>query len=73
METSWWSYAVQSYGGIQQMIGFRPGLRVVGAEDVEIGFEFLIGLFSLSVGLRVVGGEEFDVIFQEMGEFPCEY
>ena len=47
-------------------------MRVVGAEDAEIGFKFLIGLFSLSVGLRVVGGEEFDVIFQETGEFPCE-
>ena len=47
-------------------------MRVVGTEDVEIGFEFLIGSFGLSVGLRVVGGGEFDIIFQEMGEFPCE-
>ena len=48
-------------------------MRVVGTEDVEIGFEFLIGLFSLSVGLRVVGGGEFDVIFQVMGKLSCEY
>ena len=47
-------------------------MRVVGAEDAEIGFELLIGLFGLSVSLRVVGDGEFDVILQEMSEFPCE-
>ena len=47
-------------------------MRVVGTEDAEIGFEFLIGSFGLSVGLRVVGGEEFDIIFQETGKFSCE-
>ena len=49
-----------------------PGLRVVGAEDAEIGFEFLICLFGLSVGLRVVGSGEFNIIFQETGEFSCK-
>ena len=49
-----------------------PGLRVVSTEDVEIGFEFLIGSFGLSIGLRVVGSGEFDVIFQEMGKLSCE-
>ena len=48
-------------------------MRVVGTEDAEIGFKFLIGLFSLSVGLRVVGGGEFDIIFQAMGKLSCEY
>ena len=47
-------------------------MRVVGAEDVEIGFEFLIGSFGFSVGLRVVGGGEFDIISQETGKFSCE-
>ena len=47
-------------------------MRVVGTKDVEIGFEFLIGLFSLFVGLRVVGGGEFDIIFQEMDKFSCK-
>ena len=47
-------------------------MRVVGTEDAEIGFEFLIGSFGLSIGLRMVGGGEFDIIFQEMGEFSCE-
>ena len=50
----------------------HPGLRVVGTEDAEIGFEFLIDSFGLSIGLRVVGGGEFDVIFQKMGKFSCE-
>ena len=49
-----------------------PGLRVVSTEDVEIGFEFLIGSFGLSIGLRVVGSGEFDVIFQELGKLSCE-
>ena len=47
-------------------------MRIVGIEDVEIGFEFLIGSFGLSVGLRMVGSGEFDIIFQEMGKFSCK-
>ena len=47
-------------------------MRVVGTEDVKIGFEFLIDSFGLSIGLRVVDGGEFDIIFQEAGEFSCE-
>ena len=47
-------------------------MRVVGIEDVEIGFKFLIGSFGLSVSLRVVGSGEFDIIFQETGKFSCE-
>ena len=38
---------------------------VIGAEDVEIGLEFLIGSFSLSVGLRVIGGGESYVVVEE--------
>ena len=47
-------------------------MRVVGTEDAEIGFEFLIGLFGLPIGLRVVGGGKFDVVFQETGKLSCE-
>ena len=47
-------------------------MRVVGAEDAEISFEFLIGSFGLSVSLRVVGGRKFDVIFQETSKLSCE-
>ena len=35
---------------------FHPFLGVVGAEDSEIGLNFLVGLFSLPISLRVVGG-----------------
>ena len=35
--------------------GLYPFGQVIGAKDVEIGLEFLIGLFSLSISLRVVG------------------
>ena len=40
---------------------------VVGAEDLEIGLEFLIGSFGLSVGLRMVGSGESDIIVEKMG------
>ena len=47
-------------------------MRVVGTEDAEIDFEFLIGSFGLSISLRVVGGGEFDVVFQETGKLLCK-
>ena len=43
----------------------RPFLRVVGTEDMEICFNFLIGLLSLSVHLGVVCSGEFDIIVEE--------
>ena len=43
----------------------RPFPRVVGTEDTEIGFNFLIGLFSLSISLWVVCGGELDIIVEE--------
>ena len=42
-----------------------PFSRVIGAEDAEIGLEFLIGSFSLSVSLRVVGGGESYIVVEE--------
>ena len=42
-----------------------PFSRVIGAEDVEIGFEFLISSFCLSVSLRVIGGGESYIVFEE--------
>ena len=38
---------------------------VVGTEDVEIGFEFLIGSFRLSIGLGMIGSGELYVISKE--------
>ena len=49
-----------------------PFLGVVGTENVEIYFDFLIGLFSLSIGLRVVCGGEFHIILEEMHQFSGE-
>ena len=43
----------------------HPFSWVIGAEDMEIGLEFLIGSFSLPVGLRVVGSGELYVIIEE--------
>ena len=43
----------------------HPFSRVIGAEDAEIGLEFLIGSLSLSVGLRVVGGGKSYVVIEE--------
>ena len=50
------------FGGGKEL---HPFSRVVGAEDAEIGLEFLIGSFSLSIGLRMVGRGESYVIVEE--------
>ena len=42
----------------------HPFSWVIGAEDAEVGFEFLIGWFRLSVGLRVVGGRASYVVVE---------
>ena len=49
-----------------------PFLGVVGTEDVEIGFDLLIGSFGLSVGLRVVRGGEFDIVLKKACKFSGE-
>ena len=46
-----------------------PFPRIMGTEDPEIGFNLLIGLFSLSVHLGVVGRGETNVVFKDMGKF----
>ena len=38
---------------------------VVGTEDAEIGFEFLIGLFRLSIGLGMIGSGELYIVSKE--------
>ena len=43
-----------------------PFPRVVGAEDVKIHFNFLIGSFCLSICLRVIHGGEFDIVVEEL-------
>ena len=49
-----------------------PFSRVVGAKDVEISFELLIGLLGLSIGLRMVGSGEANVILEETSKFLSE-
>ena len=48
---------------------FRPLVRIIGAHDTKISFDFLIGSFSLSISLGVVGGREADIIFEKSSEF----
>ena len=43
----------------------HPFPRVVGAEDVKICFNLLIGPFHLSICLRMICGGEFDIIAEE--------
>ena len=43
-----------------------PFGRVVGTKDAEIGFEFLIGSFRLSIGLGMIGSGESYVVFKEV-------
>ena len=40
--------------------------RVVGTEDAEVHFNFLIGLFHLSIHLRVICGGELDIVVEEL-------
>ena len=42
-----------------------PFPRVVGTENAEIGFNLLIGPFSLSICLGVICGGELDVVVEE--------
>ena len=42
----------------------HPFLRIIGAEDVEVCFDLLIGLLSLSISLRVICSGELDVIMK---------
>lgn len=32
----------------------RPMVRIVGVEDMEVGFNLLVDWFSLAVGLRMI-------------------
>ena len=47
---------------------FGPLMGIAGAEDTEVGFDFLIGSFGLSISLRVVCGGESNVVFEDSGE-----
>ena len=52
--------------------GLRPLVRIIGAEDMKISFDFLIGSFSLSISLGVVGSGEVDIVFKKSSKFSGE-
>ena len=39
--------------------------RIIGTKDMEICFNLLIGLFSLSISLRVICGGESDIVVEK--------
>ena len=49
-----------------------PFPRIMGAKDLKIGFDLLIGSFSLSICLGVVGKGESDVVFKDASEFTSK-
>ena len=49
-----------------------PLMGITGAEDTEVGFDFLIGSLGLSISLRVVRSGESNVVFEDSGEFLGE-
>ena len=57
-----WGRVMVEFGRGEEL---HPFSWVIGADDAEIGLEFLIGSFSLSIGLRVVGSGESYVIIEE--------
>ena len=46
-----------------------PGSGIIGAKDVEVGFNFLVGWFSLSITLWVISCGESDIVMEELGKF----
>ena len=45
-----------------------PLMGITGAEDTEVGFDFLIGSLGLSISLRVVCSGESNVVFEDSGK-----
>ena len=64
-----WNRVVLELSGGEEL---GPLVWVIYAEDPEVGFNFLIGLFSLSVSLGVIGSGQADVIFKDSSEFSGE-
>ena len=57
-----WGRVVVEFGGGKELYPFG---WVVGTEDAEIGFKFLIGSFRLSIGLGMIGSGESYVVSKE--------
>ena len=54
---------VVEFGGGKELYPFG---WVVGTEDAEIGFKFLIGLFHLSISLEMIGSGESYIVSEEV-------
>ena len=52
------------FGGREEI---KPTFGVVSAKDAEVGFDFLISVFGLTVGLGVICHGEFDIVLEESG------
>ena len=61
-----WNGVVLEFSGGKEL---GPLVRVIGTEDTEISFYFLIGLFSLSIGLRMIGSGKANIVFKDSGKF----
>ena len=57
------------FGGHKEL---GPLMWAVGTEDAEVGSDFLIGSFGLSIGLRMVCGRKSNIIFEDPGKFLGE-
>ena len=57
-----WGRVMVEFGRGKEL---HPFSQVIGAEDAEIGLEFLTGSFSLSVSLRMVGSGESYIVVEE--------
>ena len=57
-----WGRVVVEFGRGKELYPFG---WVVGTEDAELGFEFLIGSFCLSIGLGMIGSGESYVVSKE--------
>ena len=72
-EGEWGSFRGVMGGGVVLEFGsgkkVRPTLGVVGAKDMKVDLDFLVGLFGLSIHLEMVGRGESYVIFEESSEF----
>ena len=64
-----WSGVMVEFGRREELYPFG---WVIGAEDVEIGLKFLIGLFCLSIGLWVIGSGKSYIIFEEASKLSCK-
>ena len=46
----------------------HPFSQVIGTEDAEVCFKFLIGSLSLTISLRMISSGEANIILEEMSK-----